>query len=231
MGLAVIVVLIPMASNGNPQSVNNIFSQQSNGAAEKRGDASVRQDKARIASARTASGQPAAVTHTSRAKPLRPNGTRSTNRNSAKTTTVHLDLWVSPIVKAELQRIAAQEGLSLSATGASLLTAAIRQKLNIQHGVLLQPIIKTAIHEAMQGISNRLAYLLARTAFSSEQTRSLATNILGRQSGMTEETLQTILAMTKRTAKGNLTRRNPEIEELIAAIKQWLDHDEHDPPN
>ncbi len=102
---------------------------------------------------------------------------------------------------------------------------------NIQHGVLLQPIIKTAIHEAMQGISNRLAYLLARTAFSSEQTRFIATNILGRQTGMTEETLKTILAMTKRAAQGNLTRRNPELEELIAAIKQWLDHDEHEPPN
>ena len=220
-----------MASNGKPQFVKNIFLQQSKGGSAAAVDASVRQDKARTASARTATPQPAAVTHTSRAKPLRPNGTRSTNRNSAKTTTVHLDLWVSPIVKAELQRIAAQEGLSLSATGASLLAAAIRQKLHIQHGVLLQPIIKTAIHEAMQGISNRLAYLLARNAFSSEQTRALATNILGRQSGMTEETLKTILAMTKRTAQGNLTRRNPELEELIAAIKQWLDHDEHEPAN
>jgi hypothetical protein len=220
-----------MASNGKPQFVRQIFSQQSNGAAEKRGDASVGQDKARISSARTASGQPAAVTHTSRAKPLHPNGTRTPNGNVAKSSTVHLDLWVNPIVKAELQRIAKQEGLSMSATGATLLEAAIRQKLHIQHGVLLQPIIKTAIHEAMQGISNRLAFLLARTAFSSEQTRSLVTNILGRQSGMTEETLKTILAMTKRTAKGNLTRRNPELEELIAAIKQWLDHEEQEPPN
>src|SRR5918996_1130795 len=220
-----------MASNGKPHFSKNIFQNKSNGMLSQTLDAAVRQDKARIASARTGTPQPAAVTHTPRAKPLRPNGTRSTNRNSAKTTTVHLDLWVSPIVKAELQRLAAQEGLSLSATGAALLEAAIRQKLNIQHGVLLQPIIKTAIHEAMQGISNRLAYLLARTAFSSEQTRSLATNILGRQSGMTEETLKTILAMTKRTAQGNLTRRNPELEELIAAMKQWLDHDEQEPTN
>jgi hypothetical protein len=48
---------------------------------------------------------------------------------------------------------------------------------------------------------------------------------------MTEETLKTILAMTKRTAKGNLTRRNPELEELIAVIKQWLDHEEQEPTN
>jgi hypothetical protein len=220
-----------MASNKNTQFLKQIFSQQSNGAAGERVDASVRQDKARIASARTATRQPAAVKHASRAKALHPKSTRATNGNGPKTTTVHLDLWVSPIVKAELQRLAAQEGLSMSATGAALLEAAIRQKLNIQHDVLLQPIIKTAIHEAMQGISNRLAYLLARTAFSSEQTRTIAANILGRQGDMTEEKLKNILAMTKRAAQGNLTRRNPELEELIAAIKQWLDHTEEEPTN
>jgi hypothetical protein len=189
------------------------------------------QDKARIASARPATTQPAAVTHTPRAKPVHPNGTRSTNGNSAKSTRVHLDLWVSPIVKAELQRIAEQEGLSMSATGAALLEGAIRQKLHLQHGVLLQPLIKQAIRDQMQGISNRLAFLLARNAFSAEQTRGIAANILGRQSGMTEEELKHILALTKRDAQGNLTRRNPELEELIAAIKQWLDYEETEPTN
>jgi hypothetical protein len=220
-----------MASNGKPQSVTNVFSQQSNGAGGEAGDASVRQDKARISSARTATTQPAAVTHTPRAKPLHPNGTRATNGNVAKTTTVHLDLWVNPIVKAELQRIAAQEGLSMSATGAALLAGAIRQKLHIQQGVLIAPLIKQAVRDQMQGISNRLAFLLARNAFSSEQTRAIATNILGRQDDMTEEKLKHILGMTKRTAKANLTRRNPELEELIVAIKQWLEHEETEPTN
>jgi hypothetical protein len=225
MGLAVIVAVIPMASNGKPQFLKHVFSQQSNGAAGEAVNASVRQDKARIASARTAMPQPAAVQTPLRAKRLNRNTPRSTNGNSAKTTTVHLDLWVSPIVKAELQRLAAQEGLSMSATGAALLEAAIRQKLHMQQGVLIAPLIKQAVRDQMQGISNRLAFLLARNAFSSEQTRLIATNILGRQDDMTEEELKTILAITKQTAKGNLTRRNPELEELIAAIKQWLDHD------
>jgi hypothetical protein len=220
-----------MASNGKPQFLRNVFPLQSNVAAGEAGKRFGGQDKARISSARTATGQPAAVSRTSRAKPLHPNSTRTTNGNTAKTTAVHLDLWVSPIVKAELQRLAAQEGLSMSATGAALLEAAIRQKLHIQQGVLIAPIIKQAIRDQMQGISNRLAFLLARNAFSSEQTRLIATNILGRQDDMTEEELKTILAITKRTAKGNLTRRNPELEELIAAIKQWLDHDENEPAN
>src|SRR5918999_5339263 len=218
-----------MASNGKPQFVKNIFLQQSKGGLAAAVDASVRQDKARIASARTASGQPAVVNSSPRAKPLHPNGTRTPNRNVAKSSTVHLDLWVNPIVKAELQRIAEQEGLSLSATGAALLEGALRQKLHLQQGVLLQPLIKQAIRDQMQGISNRLAFLLARTAFSSEQTRFIATNILGRQSGMTEETLKNILAMTKRTAQGNLTRRNPELEELIVAVKQWKDQEAQEP--
>jgi hypothetical protein len=118
-----------------------------------------------------------------------------------------------------------------SATGAALLEAAIRQKLHIQHGVLLAPLIKQAIRDQMQGISNRLAFLLARNAFSAEQTRAIAANILGRQDDMTEEELKHILALTKRAVQGNLTRRNPELEELIAAIKQWLDDGEHEPPN
>ncbi len=177
-----------MPSNGKPQFSKNIFQNPSNGVLADAVNASVRQDKARIASARTATPQPAAVQPPLRAKGLNRNTPRSTNGNSAKTTTVHLDLWVSPIVKAELKRIADQEGLSMSATGAALLAGAIRQKLHLQQGVLIAPLIKQAIRDQMQGISNRLAFLLARTAFSSEQTRSLVTNVLGRQSGMTGET-------------------------------------------
>jgi len=220
-----------MASNGKPQFFKNIFLHQSKGGVANAGDAAVRQDKARMQSARQASPQPAAVNHAPRAKPVHQNGTRATNGNIPKITTVHLDLWVNPIIKAELKRIAEQEGLSMSATGAALLEEAIRQKLHLQQGVLLQPIIKQAIRDQMQGISNRLAFLLARNAFSSEQTRAIAANILGRQDDMTEEKLKHILAMTKRDAQGNLTRRNPELEELIAAIKQWLDHEEQEPTN
>jgi hypothetical protein len=220
-----------MANNGKPQSVRNIFSQQSNGAAGDAVNASVRQDKDRFSSDLIGTPQPASVKQVPRSHPTNPKSTRSQNNPIHKTRAVHLNLWLQPIVKAELQRLAEQEGLSVSATGAALFEAAIRQKLHIQQGVLLEPLIKQAIRDQMQGISNRLAFLLARNAFASEQTRAIATNILGRQQGVTEETLKNILAMTKRTAKGNLTRRNPELEELIAAIKQWLDLEEQEPTN
>jgi hypothetical protein len=221
-----------MPNNGKPQFLRNVFLHQSNGAGAETLDAAVWQDKARNKSARIGTRQPAAVKTPMRAQTLNSKTTRSQNNPNPRRQTVHLDLWVKPIVKAELQRLAEQEGLSMSATGAALLEAAIRQKLHLQQGVLLQPIIKTAIQQQMGSISNRLAWLLVRVAFDTGQTRSLVTNILGRQQGMTEETLKNILAMSQRTAKGNITRRSLEMRELIDAVEKWLlSDDENKEPN
>jgi hypothetical protein len=220
-----------MAGNGKPQLLRNIFQNQSKGGVANAVNASVRQDKGRISSARTGTPQPAPHT-----KPLRPHRlntatARSKNKPKPKRKTVHLTIWIDPIVKGELQRIAKAEGLTVSKTGSAFLERALQNNVDMQYNALLEPIIKTAIHDAMRGISNRLAFLLARNAFSAEQTRAIAANILGRMPDMNEEELKSILAMTKRTAQGNLTRRNPELEELIAAIKQWLDYEEQEPTN
>src|ERR687896_326576 len=215
-----------MASNGKPQFLRNVFSQQSNGAVTERIQRFGRQDKARISSARLGTAQPAPHTKYTRAKPLNRKLPRSQNRPIHNKRTQKLTLWVEPIVKEELERIAKREGLSLSKSGAAFLKRSLQQHIVLAYSALLTPIIETAIDKRMRARDTRLAFLLARTAFSAEQTRSLVTNILDRQSGMTEDLLKTILEMTKRTAKGNLTRRNPELEELIAAVRQWVNDEE-----
>jgi hypothetical protein len=139
-------------------------------------------------------------------------------------------LWVDPIVKRELQRIAEQEGLTVSKTGSSLLKQALQNNVNMQYSELLTPIIETAIDKRMRSRDARLAWLLVRVAFDTGQTRSLVANILGRQQGMTEETLKTILAMSQRTAKGNITRKTPQIAELMEAVEKWLAEDEEKEP-
>lgn len=219
-----------MASNGNHQLVRQIFTQQSNGAVSERVQRFGKQDKARISFACIGTGQPAPRQNPLRAHPLNRRTPRSQNSPNPKRKTVQLTIWVEPIVKRELQRIAKLEGLTVSKTSASLLKQALQNNVNMHYSALLTPIIETAIDKRMRSRDNRLAFLLARNAFASEQTRAIAANILGRQQGMTEETLKNILTLTKRTAQGNLTRRNPELEELIAAIKQWLDH-EQEPTN
>ena len=151
---------------------------------------------------------------------------RSQNRPTPKRQTVHLTLWVKPVVKAELKRIAEVEGLSVSSTGAAFLEEAIRQKLHVQHAVLLQPIIEQAIRRQMRTISTRLAYLLVRVAYDGGQTRQLVTNILSRQPGMTPGVLNQILDSSNNAAKRNVLRRTPQIATLIAEVEKWLSEEE-----
>ncbi len=186
----------------------------------------VRQDKPRPPSARIASTQPAPLKNMMRAHETESNGARSQNRPTPKRKTAKLTVWVKPVVKAELQRIAESEGLSISATGAAFLENALQAHVDMQYGSLLQPIIEQAIRKQMRSISTRLAWLLVRVAFDSGQTRSLVTNILGRQSGVTPDMLKTILDHSSKTAKGNITRKTPQLIELIEAVEQWIGAEE-----
>jgi hypothetical protein len=217
-----------MASNGKHQFLKHIFSQQSNGAGGEALDASVRQDKGRISSARIGTQQPAPHQNPMRPHPLSNGATRSKNSPKPKRKTVHLTLWVDPIVKAELQRLAEQEGLTVSKTGAAFLKQALQNNVNMQYSELLTPIIETAIDKRMGARDARLAWLLVRVAFDTGQTRSLVANILGRQQGMTEDMLKNILAMSQRTAKGNITRKTPQIAELMEAVEKWLNAEDEE---
>jgi hypothetical protein len=108
----------------------------------------------------------------------------------------------------------------MSRAGGALLERALQQNIDMQYNAFLTPVIEAAIRKEIRSFSNRIAMLLARTLFASEQTRSLTTNILGRQPGITEDLLKHILAMSQKAARGNLSRKTPP--ELIAAIEQWL---------
>jgi hypothetical protein len=142
--------------------------------------------------------------------------------HSQKRQTVKVTLWVKPIVKAELQRKAEREGLSLSATGAAFLEKALQSDIDMQYGTLLQPIIEKAIATHMRSYSTRIAMLLVRSVFTSEQTRSLSANILGRQPGVTQQVLEDILNRSSQTAKRNITRITPQLTELLKEIEQWI---------
>jgi hypothetical protein len=211
-----------MASNKNPQFLKHIFSQQSNGAGGEAGDASVRQDKGRISSAPIGTPQPAPHKNPMRPHSLSSKPTRSQSRPKPKRKTIHLTLWVEPIVKRELQRIAQEEGLTVSKSGAAILKQALQHNVDMHYSQLLTPIIEAAIDKRMRSRDARLAWLLVRVAFDTGQTRAIVANILGRQQGMTEEQVKNILAMSQRTAKGNITRKTPQLTELMEAVEKWL---------
>ena len=186
----------------------------------------VRQDKARVESARVRLPQPAPVTKVTRARLSNTSRVRSPSTIRGSEKRERVTLWVDPLVKAELERLAVQEGLSISAAGAAFLDKALQRNIDLEYSALLQPIIEQAIARQMRGISTRLAWLLVRVAFDTGQTRCLVTNILGRQPGVSDAILKTILEGGARTSKANIMRRTPQIESLVEAVEQWMTSEE-----
>ena len=211
-----------MANTKHPQSFANVFPTRPNAGKIPPATGGVRQDKGALVRARTASRQPAPLENQLRPQAVNTTAPRSQTRPTPKRKTAHLTLWVKPGVKAELQRKAAQEGISVSAAGGALLERALQHHIDMHYGALLQPVIAREIRNHMQGFTNRLAWLLVRVAFDAGQTRSLVTNILGRQQGVTPEMLKTILEHSGKAAKGNITRKTPQLTELMEAVEQWL---------
>ena len=138
----------------------------------------------------------------------------------------------NPIVKAEIQRIATREGVSVSAVGAAFLEKALQQNVDLAYGALLRPIIEDAIKANLHSMSTRLALLLVRNAFASEQTRSLVTNILRRQprkkpeQSISPDVLNDILDRSAEAAKAKITLKTPDLEKLITEAKSWFDTQE-----
>src|SRR5918992_1419459 len=120
-----------MASNGKPQFIRHIFSQQSNGAVTERVQRFGRQDKTALRAVHQPSRQPEPVRSKARSQAVNTKPQRSQKRSSTKRKTIHLVLWVNPIVKAHLQRVAAQEGLSMSKAGGVLLSRALQQNIDV----------------------------------------------------------------------------------------------------
>jgi hypothetical protein len=207
-----------MAGNGQKQSSQEVFSGTKNSKTHH----NVWQDKSAFARDRMASRQTSSLGNVMRSRTMNKDNSRSQNNNKPRRKKVPLSLWIRPEAKAEISRLAKEEGLSFSMTGATLLEEALRQGMHTKQGALLQPIIEQAIRRQMRVIGTRLAWLLVRVAFDAGQTRSLVTNVLGRQPGVTPEVLEKILAGSGKTAKGNIMRRTPQLTELIEAVEQWM---------
>ena len=135
-------------------------------------------------------------------------------------------MWVSPSIKAEIKRLAEKEGLSISKYAGSLLEEAMHQQLHIQHAVLLQPLIEQAISKRMAAISTRLSSLMVRGVLDTGQVRRLVVNLLARQPGMTQQTLEEIIDGSQEGSRKQITHMTPQLASLIAEVEKWLLQDE-----
>jgi len=211
-----------MTNNENTQFSQDVYPtpSQSRNVQQPRGG--VGQDKGAHSRARIASPQPAPPEKVMRPRQMETDTPRSQKKSTTKRKTVHLTLWVKPVVKTELQRIAERDGLSVSATGGAFLERAMQANVDMQYGALFQPIMEQAIRKHMRSYSSRIAVLLVRSLFASEQTRSLATNMLGRHPGVTQPVLEEILNGSSQAAKRNITRITPQLADLLKEVERWM---------
>src|SRR5437016_12190767 len=189
--------------------------------AQKIFNAGVWQDKDATSRVRVASRQPVIVGNTPRTFPQNTKSTRVQNRANRRKL-VQVASWVDEPIREQLLHIAQSEGLSMSQTIAALLREILRQRFHQQQAATLPTIIEKAVAKSNRSLATRLTWLLVRIAFDTGQTRVLATNTLGMQEGMTEENLKEILATADRRTKANLTRKTPQLAELMEAVEKWL---------
>src|SRR5216683_3460155 len=145
---------------------------------------------------------------------------RSQNRSSYTRPTRHTTLHLKLRVRAELERKAKEEGLSVSATGASILEWFFEQSISMQHAATLETVIEKSIGKHMRSYSNRLAVLLVRSLVTTDVVLSIVTNILGRHPGMTQKDLAKILTASDNKARANITRVTPQLKTFIEAVQR-----------
>src|SRR5918999_2334860 len=90
---------------------------------------------------------------------------------------VPLTIQIPKRLKAALQRLAAQEGKSDSATARAFLARGVQANIDMQYGAMLRPVIQDQIHKDIQSYSNRTANISRQAYYSAEQARILCIHI------------------------------------------------------
>jgi len=226
-----------MKSIFNPQIPQNIFLQQNHSVSSLRSRSDVRQDKSAALRGRVGSVQPERPAPVMRSHQEENQPPRTQNNTTINRKTVPLTLWVKPFVKAEVQRLVelekhqGKEDVSLSSVGGAFLERGLQQNVDMKYGALLGPIIENAIDRRMRARDNRLVALLVRIAFETGQIRGIVTNNLAIQPGITEDIIQTVLTKSEEDAKKNITRKTPQITEMLEELSQWMTVEEEKKPH
>jgi hypothetical protein len=210
-----------LPNNKKPLSQQNIYAKQSKVTTNGKNPRDVRQDKDASGRVRGASSQPVMVGDTPRTLPQNTKSPRLQN-HSTRGKLRQVASWVDEPIIAQLQELARSQGLSMSQTIRDLLKEILRQKFHQQQAATLPSIIEKAVAKSNRSLATRLSWLLVRIAFDTGQTRVLATNTLGMQEGMTQDSLKEVLDTADKRTKANLTRKTPQLTELMEAIEKWL---------
>ena len=91
---------------------------------------------------------------------------------------VPLTIQIPKRLKAAIQRLAAEEGKSDSATARAFLARGVQANIDMQYGAMLRPVIEDQIHKDIQSYSNRNYTMNWQALYAAEQARILAIHTL-----------------------------------------------------
>jgi hypothetical protein len=148
-------------------------------------------------------------------------------KHSTKRQKVKLYIWVDPPEKIELERLAESGGLSVSETGRALIVDGIRQKLRIEREVLATPILEAFFDKKMNQVINRFSEFLGRSVYEGGQMRWLFVNTLYREvitpdKKLTQDEFYKLLDTSQKETVKAVKQWNPNIQDVVAAIKKYL---------
>jgi hypothetical protein len=160
---------------------------------------------------------------------------KASGKHSTRRQTVQLSGWGSAALKAEMERIAQSEGISLSQTVVSACEALVRVKLERRRDILEKPILEAFFDKKITRVTNRLAEFLGRSVFETGQMRWLFVNTLYRdvlrqvaaeQSPEKKEALRhafyKLLDTSQKETVKAVKHWNPNIIDVVATIKAQL---------
>ena len=121
-----------------------------------------------------------------------------------------LTIQIPKPMKAEIQRLAAQEGRSDSFIARNVLGRGLQANIDMQYGALLKPTIKDTIHENFQGYNNRNANIGLQAYYPAEQARILAIHTLRFLTDLVEspDELVPIIKVAQKEAWKNMSNLN-----------------------
>jgi len=179
------------------------------------------QDKGVLTNARAKASQPHPLAKESRAQDLNTNTYRAQKTNSSRVKLVHTTLHLHPLVRAELERKAAQAGVSISSIGAEALYEWASSDIHRQYNTTFKTELRQIIREELQAFGHRIVFFLMRIAFSAEQARILMTNVLKlvvKLTGGDRKSYYSLVDESGKLARRNILAKTPQLKSLL---EEW----------
>jgi hypothetical protein len=180
------------------------------------------QDKNGVPRVSAASVQPSTAGKTA----LNPTGQADPplkRKHSTKRKTVFAGAWIDVDTDAYIEHRKKQDKkLTRSKVIATMLRERAQDDAFARSQAILVPIIQQAIRSEFRAFANRFLALIARITYEVSQILFLLVSFLRLYLGEDQTTLHRLETQSETQARVNITRRTPQVEEVIGRLKQTL---------